>query len=834
VNSVVGIIVNGGALLIVSIVAMAIALFILERAAPGPRPVMRRGCFAGVRDSASLITQVLSGVGVRMPSGVLSGPAATVCSVSSALMTIVFTALATVALQSAAQFIAVDGFDDLAGKTVVMPRATTAETYVRTNGVGVKLRSTVTLDEAFDLFAGGTGDAMVYDKPILSSFVARDKLTAGSARFAVVGSVFERQQYGIAFDKALSDGTVNAFDKAILAVYGSDEVAKLRQTWLGEDVPSAASDSGSSSITDFLSNNFWSIAFMVGLVIGFAMTVGLIAFTIRTVASMVRRDDCSCGSAYSWVLKACSGSAGGTKKVKRRRQSVVSLHDAVEIARLDRERRSRTCWGRLCMRRAPKAAVTDGAELLEIEGGKAGSPVRGVPVRGADAGTIQEQASFMVDGEERRLATHVPAPSRRRLFGESSKRALSDRIRLASAEDSLNDETSVRGSFEQPDGKNGPSLGGGAIAVRAGFEGTRAGKGFAADDRGRGAWGETSSAVFSSGDVASVKAGTGGAAASHTPVAASVSGASHMRHAASTGGVIAFGGSSFRGGGEPSALLGLAVAAAASEGGAGAHEAAAGSVHGTPAQGSRPTGASEGGPGPAPEAGGPGSGGQLQAGTLSTEERLYLKQEQWAFRITSRLAPVLPPNDLLWLIWERVDKLTQQALLQRAMGRLDVPTDLEEVSPEVIVGEADVLAQELEGRGVAPSVARRAATMAAMIGTTDDDERSMQAALNSDMVRDGLYRAAEVARKHVALLEAEDRAADAAVMASGEAKPPAGSKAGGGAWSPGPRPARRAAPESSFLAATEDAPALHAPVRFRPPSDTASNAWSSSAPKRRG
>ncbi|KAA0153066.1 hypothetical protein FNF29_01471 [Cafeteria roenbergensis] len=91
-------------------------------------------------------------------------------------------------------------------------------------------------------------------------------------------------------------------------------------------------------------------------------------------------------------------------------------------------------------------------------------------------------------------------------------------------------------------------------------------------------------------------------------------------------------------------------------------------------------------------------------------------------RKSGRIAPVLPPNDLLWMIWERVDILTQQALLQRAMGRLDVPADLEDVPPEVIEEEAALLSDELQARGFLPRVARRAAMQAALAGLDDDDD----------------------------------------------------------------------------------------------------------------
>tara|TARA_Y100000780_G_scaffold190674_1_gene178465 strand:- start:433 stop:972 length:540 start_codon:yes stop_codon:yes gene_type:complete len=158
-----GVITSVVALVASAVLAMSIALFVLERAVPGPRPVMRKGCCSGIKDSGVLIMLLLAHVPVRIPSGMLSRPVAAMCSVSSSVLTIVVTAIATVALQSATNAADVTGIADLAGKSLLVPVASTAATFLDRNFLGAHVTPTATIDEALDRFRGGEGDAILYD-----------------------------------------------------------------------------------------------------------------------------------------------------------------------------------------------------------------------------------------------------------------------------------------------------------------------------------------------------------------------------------------------------------------------------------------------------------------------------------------------------------------------------------------------------------------------------------------------------------------------------------------------------------------------------------------------
>jgi len=884
---------NALAVVFVTVLVMAIAMFILERSTPGPRPVMRRGCCAGIKDSAVLIMLLLAGVDIRMPSGILSRPAAALCSVSSAMMTIIITAVATVALQSAASFIAVSGFSDLSGKTVVMPRATTAEQYLAAHSAGHTLRSTDTLDEALSLFQDGTGDAMVYDKPILTSFVARDQALSGRTRFAVVGEVFERQQYGIAAHKGLRPGVLESLNRAILSVYGTDEVAELRQKWLG-GTPSSTEDvavRSQSSVTEFLSNNFWAIAFLVFSVIGFALLVGLLAFTIRSACTLYRRRDCSRGAVLHGLAAMCLGAGAETKASHRNRRGSVggmSVHSSARLVKSrgddDREARETAgqgktgcCGGggktgssangggdaaapgqdrgRPCCRWpgrstkagpalgktqprsptgafGPRAGVADPGPTVVIPGlapaaasagfgsdsprGPLGSPARDRASQGSATGLrLPSPASdgssastshgggwpgslgVADDGpaapsDARDTGTWVtprgrpqqgagilsaaPAASTPRGLSADTPAATPSGVMtlglgLAAASGAADDDSG--GDMTARPHHRRPAPGGGGSTPSAG---RRAGRSPASSRprnstallKPRKRRSELGAAAATTTPRAgatrsksppllarhSVTAGAAAADPAFDPVAAALSVAtSHA--AAARDAKTSDGGPTSAGARIAAALIpraparprapqaasaslfaggGVALQPSTSVGSTAGHSAKPPSLAGIASQASaavldrQPSvtsqRGSEGGLSEMrwhqrPTYAGSAAESLLPVAGTDADERLFFKRMQWRLRRSGRVAPVLPPNDLLWMIWERVDQMSQQLLLQRAMGRLDVPSDLEELSPRFVEAEAQAMASELEMRGVESGAARDAGMMAAMAGTDD-------------------------------------------------------------------------------------------------------------------
>ncbi|CAE7610638.1 unnamed protein product, partial [Symbiodinium sp. KB8] len=171
-----GVITSVVALVASAVLAMSIALFVLERAVPGPRPVMRKGCCSGIKDSGVLIMLLLA-------------------------------------------------------HSLLVPVASTAATFLDRNFLGAHVTPTATIDEALDRFRGGEGDAILYDEPVLAAFIGEDVKVSGSKRFTLVGGTFELQQYGIAISPDLGLSVRKAFNRAILSVYGTAEMDTLREHW---------------------------------------------------------------------------------------------------------------------------------------------------------------------------------------------------------------------------------------------------------------------------------------------------------------------------------------------------------------------------------------------------------------------------------------------------------------------------------------------------------------------------------------------------------------------------------------------------------------------------
>jgi len=84
------------------------------------------------------------------------------------------------------------GVNDLVDKRVVTVRDTTAAQYLTDRRIDFDALDTV--EDAFARLNDGRADAMVFDSPVLHHHVEK----TGSERLALIGTVFQREDYGIA------------------------------------------------------------------------------------------------------------------------------------------------------------------------------------------------------------------------------------------------------------------------------------------------------------------------------------------------------------------------------------------------------------------------------------------------------------------------------------------------------------------------------------------------------------------------------------------------------------------------------------------------------------
>jgi ABC-type amino acid transport substrate-binding protein len=106
---------------------------------------------------------------------------------------------------------------------VATVRGSTAETYLRSHGASV--RPFTTIDEAYAALRRERVRAVVYDAPILMYHQQR----SGDEREAVVGRLFQRQNYGI----GLRQDSVHR--KPINRAASVQKYRRAHARWFGEE-----------------------------------------------------------------------------------------------------------------------------------------------------------------------------------------------------------------------------------------------------------------------------------------------------------------------------------------------------------------------------------------------------------------------------------------------------------------------------------------------------------------------------------------------------------------------------------------------------------------------
>ena len=119
------------------------------------------------------------------------------------------------------------GPEDLHGKQVATIERSTAETYLRQQGIQPVLFELE--DDAYEALIVGEVDAVVYDAPVLQHYVALNE----DKSVQLVGMVFQEQQYGVAL--AQNPLLRERINRALLRLIESGEYATLYREWFGEE-----------------------------------------------------------------------------------------------------------------------------------------------------------------------------------------------------------------------------------------------------------------------------------------------------------------------------------------------------------------------------------------------------------------------------------------------------------------------------------------------------------------------------------------------------------------------------------------------------------------------
>ena len=175
----------------------------------------------------SVVTVVTVGYGDKAPVGVGGRIVATIWMFTGVLLVSYFTASVSSALTVQQLETSIQGLNDLNGKRVATVRGSTAADYL-TNRSTIKKVEYELVEEAFDSLEESQVDAVVYDAPVLKNYA----LNEGADAVRVVGTVFERQSYGIALKT--NSPYREPINQAILKLVENGTYNKIYQKWFGE------------------------------------------------------------------------------------------------------------------------------------------------------------------------------------------------------------------------------------------------------------------------------------------------------------------------------------------------------------------------------------------------------------------------------------------------------------------------------------------------------------------------------------------------------------------------------------------------------------------------
>lgn len=225
------------AVLVVLTIGGSMILSVAEMSFPGPIDPWDTTTYFTNLMGASVVIQntLLPGSGsIIEPYGKYSQIVLSGFKSFGAVLPPILTALITLVLVLNNSSNVIQGIDDLNGKTIIVPVGTTAEDYMRSKYVGVNRITVASVNEMFSRFAGGEGDALVYDWPILNSFINAQNSLQSTTKYELVGDIFQEQQYGIAVSPNIvnSSTILEGLNRAIIETWKNDMYSLLEDRWI--------------------------------------------------------------------------------------------------------------------------------------------------------------------------------------------------------------------------------------------------------------------------------------------------------------------------------------------------------------------------------------------------------------------------------------------------------------------------------------------------------------------------------------------------------------------------------------------------------------------------
>ena len=180
-----------GAILLSILIPAHIVWFFERRPVGGL--LANKSYFPGIFEACWWASACLAAQADQMPRSAAARVAAVIWMFSSVVFLAYFTASVTSTLTLQQLRGDIKGPDDLPGKPVASVKGSTSVEYLKSRHIDVTAFEKI--EEAYQALQSGQVNAVVYDAPVLRYYASHE----GKGKVQVVGSIFRKENYGIAF-----------------------------------------------------------------------------------------------------------------------------------------------------------------------------------------------------------------------------------------------------------------------------------------------------------------------------------------------------------------------------------------------------------------------------------------------------------------------------------------------------------------------------------------------------------------------------------------------------------------------------------------------------------
>ncbi|HWH76900.1 MAG TPA: transporter substrate-binding domain-containing protein, partial [Candidatus Binatus sp.] len=206
------------------LLTMAHLVWFLERRHPTGM-LTDRDYFPGIFEACWWAASTLATQADQMPRAALARVIAVFWMFASVVFIAYFTAAVTSNLTVQQLHGDINGPEDLPGKRVASVRTSTASEYLRQHNVEAVEYAKV--EDAYQALQDNQVDAVVYDAPVLLYYAAHE----GNGKAQVVGAIFRKENYGIAFPS--NDALRKPVNEALLKLKENGVYDQLYKKWFG-------------------------------------------------------------------------------------------------------------------------------------------------------------------------------------------------------------------------------------------------------------------------------------------------------------------------------------------------------------------------------------------------------------------------------------------------------------------------------------------------------------------------------------------------------------------------------------------------------------------------